>query len=34
MAFGMMDSYGYGMMSGGMWILGFIFWILVFTGLI
>jgi len=34
MAFGMMDSYGYGMMSGGMWILGFIFWILILVGLI
>ena len=34
MVFGMMDSYGYGMMSGGMWILGFIFWILILVGLI
>ena len=33
MAFGMMDGYGYGM-SGGMWILGLIFWILVIAGLI
>lgn len=32
MAFDMMD--GYGMMSGGMWILGFIFWILILVGLI
>ncbi len=29
---GMMD--GYGMMSGGYWILGLIFWILVIIGLV
>jgi putative membrane protein len=33
MAFGMMDGYGYGMMSGGMWILWLIFWILILVGL-
>ncbi len=33
MQFGMMDSYGYGMM-GGIWILGLIFWILVIVGLV
>lgn len=33
MAFGM-DGYGYGMMGGGMFILGLIFWILVIIGLI
>ncbi len=33
MAFGMMDGYGYGM-SGGMWILGAIFWILILVGLV
>jgi len=31
---GMMDGYGYGMMGGGMWILGLIFWILIIIGLI
>jgi len=34
MQFGMMDGYGYGMMSGGYWILGLIFWILVIIGLV
>lgn len=34
MSFGMMDGYSYGMMNGGMWILGFIFWILILVGLI
>ncbi|MDO8727882.1 MAG: SHOCT domain-containing protein [Candidatus Methanoperedens sp.] len=34
MQFGMMDSYGYGMMGGGYWILGLIFWILVIIGLV
>ncbi len=34
MQFGMMDSYGYGMMSGGYWILGLIFWLLVIIGLV
>ena len=34
MAFGMMDGYGYGMMSGGMWILGLIFWILILVGIV
>ena len=33
MAFGMMDGYGYGM-SSGMWILGFIFWLLILVGII
>jgi putative membrane protein len=33
MAFGMMDGYGYGMGSG-IWILGFIFWILILAGLV
>ena len=31
MAIGMMDGYG---MSGGMWILGLIFWILILAGLV
>ena len=34
MVFGAMDGYGYGMMSGGMWIVGLIFWILILIGLI
>lgn len=34
MAFGMMDGYGFGIMGFGMLILGFIFWILVFAGLV
>lgn len=34
MALNIMDGYGYGMMGGGMWILGFIFWILIIVGLI
>lgn len=34
MQFGMMDGYGYGMMSGGYWILGLIFWMLVIIGLV
>lgn len=34
MQFGMMDGYGYGMMSGSYWILGLIFWILVIIGLV
>ena len=34
MGFGMMDGYGYGMMSGGMWIVGLIFWILILIGLV
>ena len=34
MQFGMMDGYGYGMMSGGYWILGLLFWILVIIGLV
>ncbi|CAG0987922.1 hypothetical protein METP2_02385 [Methanosarcinales archaeon] len=34
MQFGMMDGYGYGMMSGGYWILGLIFWILLIIGLV
>lgn len=34
MQFGMMDSYGYGMMSGGYWIIGLIFWLLVLIGLV
>lgn len=33
MALGMMDGYGYGM-SSGMWILGFIFWILILAGIV
>ncbi len=31
---GMMDSYGYGMMSGGYWFLGLLFWILVIIGIV
>ncbi|MDP2766932.1 MAG: SHOCT domain-containing protein [Candidatus Methanoperedens sp.] len=36
MQFGMMDGYGYGygMMSGGYWIIGLIFWLLVLIGLV
>ena len=34
MQFGMMNGYGYGMMSGGYSILGLIFWILVLIGLV
>src|SRR5660398_227740 len=34
MQFGMMNGYGYGMMSGGYWIFGLIFWILVIIGLV
>ena len=34
MQFGMMDGYGSGMMSGGYWIFGLIFWILVIIGLV
>ena len=34
MAFGMMDGYGFGVMGYGMLILAFIFWILVFVGLV
>ncbi len=34
MQFGMMDGYGYGMMSGGYGILGLIFWILLIIGLV
>lgn len=34
MQFGMMDSYGYGMMNGGYWIIGLIFWLLVLIGLV
>lgn len=34
MQMGMMDYGGYGMMSGGFWIIGFIFWILVIVGLV
>lgn len=34
MQFGMMDSYGYGMMSGGYWIIALIFWLLVLIGLV
>lgn len=30
----MMDSYGYGMMGGGWWILMFIFWLLVLIGIV
>jgi putative membrane protein len=33
MQFGIMD-YGYGMMGGGMWIFGIIFWILILAGLV
>lgn len=34
MQYGMMDSYGYGMMSGGWWIVGLIFWILIIIGIV
>jgi putative membrane protein len=35
MQFGMMDGYGYGgMMGGGWWIIGLIFWLLVLIGLV
>jgi len=34
MAFGMMDGYGFGVLGYGMLILAFIFWILVFAGLV
>ncbi len=34
MQFGMMDYGGYGMMSGGFWIIGIIFWLLVLIGLV
>jgi len=34
MQYGMMDSYGYGMMGGGWWIVGLIFWLLVLIGLV
>lgn len=34
MQFGVMDGYGYGMMSGGYWIFALIFWILVIIGLV
>lgn len=30
----MMDGYGYGIMSGGMWIIGLLFWLLILVGLI
>ena len=31
---GMMDIYGYGMMTGSAWFLGLIFWILVIIGIV
>ena len=34
MQFGMMDGNGYGMMSGGYWIIWLIFWILIIIGLV
>ncbi|CAG0957750.1 MAG: hypothetical protein MPEBLZ_01110 [Candidatus Methanoperedens nitroreducens] len=34
MAFNMMDNWGYGMMGGGMLIVGLIFWILILVGLV
>jgi len=34
MALGMMDGYSFGVMGYGMLILGLIFWILVFAGLV
>ena len=34
MAFGMMDGYGYGILGYGMFIFGFIFWILILVGLV
>lgn len=34
MVFGMMDGYSYGMLGGGMLIIGLIFWILVLVGLV
>ena len=34
MAFNIMDGYSYGMMGGGMLIVGLIFWILILVGLV
>jgi putative membrane protein len=34
MVFNMMNGYGYGMLGGGMLIIGLIFWILVLVGLV